>query len=80
MVLYSWIVPCVKQSCPNKFTSGCTSHIKRELEDYVGKTKVIVAYTTLGMFTTGKTTCDAKKKRKKIGKSWHRRHTNERTL
>ena len=66
MVLYSWIVPCFKQSCPSKFTSGCTSHIKGELKKYVQKTKVIVAYTTLGTLTSGTITCDATKTEKEL--------------
>ena len=38
MVLYSWIVPCIKHgSCPSKGTKGCTSHIVKQLEGYACK-------------------------------------------
>ncbi len=59
MVLYSWIVPCMKQSCPSKGTSGCTAHTIQELAKYAKQLKVIVAYTTLGGGMTGKTKCNA---------------------
>ena len=61
MVLYSWIVPCIQQSCPSKGTKGCTSHIVKQLETYAKQIKVIVAYTTLGGGMTGNTKCDADK-------------------
>ena len=58
IVLYSWIVPCFKQSCPSKETKGCTSHIIQELGSYTDQTTVIVAYTTGGGGMTGGTKCE----------------------
>ena len=66
MVLYTWIVPCVKQSCPSKGTSGCTSHTIKNLKNYAKETKVIVAYTTLGGGMSGITICDASKTEKEL--------------
>ena len=48
IVLYSWIVPCTKQSCATK-GKGCTDHTIKALKKYITKeTQVIVAYTTKG--------------------------------
>ena len=54
MVLYSWIVPCTKQSCPSQGTTGCTSHTIQALKKYTKETEVVVAFTTKGGVHTDK--------------------------
>ena len=66
MVLYSWIVPCIEQSCPSEGTSGCTKHTMDALKDYTDKTKVIVAYTTKGGGTSKSIKCNAAETKLKL--------------
>ena len=68
MVLYSWIVPCKKQSCPSKGTTGCTGHTINALKKYTEKTEVIIAYTTKGGGMSGNTKCNAEETESKLKK------------
>ena len=70
MVLYSWIVPCIEQSCATE-GKGCTDHTIKSLQKYVTeKTQVIVAYTTNGSRTSKKhTTCNPTNTKQKLEKT-----------
>ena len=49
IILYSWIVPCVRRKCSEACKSSCTNDIINDLRPFteIG-TEIVVAYTTMG--------------------------------
>lgn len=69
LVLYSWIVPCVRKTCSKSCKSGCTDKLIEELEKYVKMgMEVVVAFTSVGGEVKN-CKCDVEETRRQFAKS-----------